>query len=187
MYRETRAKHSTYAVRPSGEGMAGKFSQDSILLSPMRRKTGALVFHVGQNYKQARVVTGDLNGDGEREVVIAYSADRNIDPDKEGHAWSKSEDTVKVSAFLPNGKRLWTMDLGRGVESGPSYQPMVVWDLDGDGKDEVILKTNKSSDPLDFSGERVTVLEGMTGRVKNEQYPTVKGLDHYTMTAGITR
>jgi hypothetical protein len=117
-----------------------------------------------------------LNGDGEREVVIAYSADRNIDPDKEGHAWSKSEDTVKVSAFLPNGERLWTTDLGWGIESGPSYQPMVVWDLDGDGKDEVILKTNKSSDPLDFSGERVTVLEGMTGRVKNEtKFPSVKG------------
>ena len=175
--RDSRGKHFVYAVRPLHEGKEGNFSRESIALSSIHGKKGALVFNVGQPYKQARVVTGDLNGDGEPEVVVAYSANRNVDPDKGGNAWSKSEDTIKVAAFLPTGERLWTLDLGWGIESGLCYQPMVVWDLDGDGRAEVILKTNKSTDPLDYSGERVTVLDGMTGRIKKEaKWPSLKGL-----------
>ena len=91
--------------------------------------------------------------------------------------WSKSEDTIKVAAFLPTGERLWTLDLGWGIEAGMNYQPMVVWDLDGDGRAEVILKTNKSADPLNHDGERITVLDGMSGKIKKEaKWPSLKGL-----------
>ncbi|OGP75459.1 MAG: hypothetical protein A2W09_01095, partial [Deltaproteobacteria bacterium RBG_16_50_11] len=117
-------------------------------------------------YRQARVVTGDLNGDGEPEFVVAYSGYQNIDPHET--AWSKSEITIKVAAFLATGDRLWTLDLGWGIEAGESYQPLVVWDLDGDGRAEVILKTNKSGNPLDYGGERITVLDGMSGQIKKE-------------------
>jgi hypothetical protein len=121
------------------------------------------------------VGTGDLNGDGEPEVVIAYTGNRYVDP--YGKAWTKSEDTIKVSAFLATGERLWTLDLGWGIEAGMNYQPMVVWDLDGDGRADVILKTNKSANPLDYDGERITVLDGMSGKIKKEaKWPSLKGL-----------
>lgn len=163
-----------YAVRPVQEGQEGKFSRESIALSTIGGKA-ALVFDLGQPYKQARVGTGDLNGDGEPEVVIAYTGNRYVDP--YGKAWTKSEDTIKVSAFLATGERLWTLDLGWGIEAGMNYQPMVVWDLDGDGRADVILKTNKSANPLDYDGERITVLDGMSGKIKKEaKWPSLKGL-----------
>ncbi len=158
-------KRYAYAVQPVQDGKEGRLSRESIPLSSVDGKA-ALVFDLGQPYKQARVVSGDLNGDGEPEFVVAYSAYQNVDPYES--AWSKSEDTVKVAAFLPTGKRLWELDLGSGIEAGMDYQPMIVWDLDGDGRAEVILKTNKSQDPLDYSGERITVLDGMSGHVKRE-------------------
>jgi hypothetical protein len=163
-----------YAVRPVQEGKEGKFSGASIALSSVGGKA-ALAFDLGRPYQQARVATGDLNGDGEPEIVIAYSGYRNVDPYSK--AWSKSGDTVKVAAFLPTGERMWTMDLGWGIEAGLNYQPMVVSDLDGDGRAEVILKTNKSGDPLDHEADRITVLDGASGRIKKEtEWPSLEGL-----------
>lgn len=126
----------------------------------------ALSFDLKQSYKQARIVTGDLTGDGELEVIISYSNNVDVDPYKK--AWSKSTHTIKVAAFLRNGDRLWTIDLGWGIESGTMYNPMIVWDLNADGKSEVILKTNKSDDPLNYSTEYLTVLNGETGKILNE-------------------
>jgi len=163
-----------YAVRTVQEGKESEFSRESVALSSVGGKA-ALVFDLGLPYRQARVVTGDLNGDGEPEVVVSYSGYQNVDPYEK--ARSTSGDTIKVAAFLSSGKRLWTLDLGSGIESGLNYQPMVVWDLDGDGRAEVILKTNKSPDPLDYDGERITVLDGMSGQIKKEaKWPSLKGL-----------
>ena len=169
--KKTLGKRYAYSVRPVTGGREGQSSRESIPLTPVGGKA-ALVLNLGQPHKQIRVVTGDLNGDGEPEFVVAYSGYQGVDPYET--AWSKSEDTIKVAAFLPTGERLWVMDLGRGIEAGPDYQPMVVWDLDTDGRAEVILKTNKSEDPLNYEGERITVLDGMTGKIKKEsKWPPV--------------
>jgi hypothetical protein len=171
---DARGKRYAYAVRPVDAGKEGMLSGEAIALSSDAGKA-AMIFDLGEPYEQARVVTGDLNGDGEPEIVIAYAAYRNVDPYK--YAWSKSKDSIKVAAFLPTGERLWTLDLGYGIEAGLNYQPMVVSDLDGDGRSEVILKTNKSADPLDYDGERITVLDGLSGKIKKEtKWPSLKGL-----------
>ncbi len=70
-------------------------------MSASRKKESALVFEIGQEYKQARLVTGGLNGGGELEVVIGYA--NNIDVDPWEKAWQKSEDNIKVAAFRPTG------------------------------------------------------------------------------------
>ena len=127
---------------------------------------GVITFDIEEDYKQARVVTGDLTGDGELEVLIIYSKINNVEPLEKG--WIKPTDTYKITAFLRNGKRLWTIDLGMGIEAGLNYSPIAVWDLDGDGKCEVILKTNKSKDPLDYRSEFLTVLNGETGGIIRE-------------------
>ncbi|MFX0195017.1 MAG: hypothetical protein ACFFCW_02750 [Candidatus Hodarchaeota archaeon] len=163
-----------YSISQVYDGKQGEFSREATVIAT---KTGrsAFVFNIGQDYKLARVVTGDLNGDGELEVVIAYANNRNVDPYE--HAWQKSEDTIKVAAFLHTGERLWTIDLGWGIEAGGVYSPMVIWDIDADGRAEVLLKTNKSADPRDYDSDRLTVLDGETGKTKNEvKWPSAKGL-----------
>ena len=39
---------------------------------------------------------------------------------------------------------LWTIDLGWGIEAGGVYAPMVIWDIDADGRAEVPLKANRN-------------------------------------------
>jgi len=169
-----RGSRYSYAVRAVQDGVEGSYSRQSIALSPVDGKA-ALTFDVGRDYKQARVATGDLDGDGEPEVVVAYSGYPNVDPYEKAH--SKSGDTVKVAAFRASGERLWTLDLGWGIEAGLNFQPMLVSDLNGDGRAEVILKTNASGDPLYYEADRVTVLDGRSGRVKMEAtWPSLAGL-----------
>lgn len=163
-----------YVIRPSTDGKEGEPSgHATVTASPTA--PAALVFDVGQDYGFAQVVTGDLNGDGEPEVVIAYAKGRRVDPYQK--AWQKSEGTIKVAAFLRTGERLWTKDLGPGIESGPAYAPMIVWDIDGDGRAEVLLKTNKSGNRLDYHHEYLTVVDGETGRTRREaEWPSTEGL-----------
>lgn len=85
--------------------------------------------------------------------------------------WRRSENTFKVEAYGSDGRFLWQRDLGWNIEQGIWYSPMVVYDFDGDGRAEVVVKTA----PLDkdyrndtgrvLEGpEWCSVLEGSTGR-----------------------
>ncbi len=122
------------------------------------------------NKKVIKVVTGDLNGDGHLDFVTIATNAKLKDPHF-GKIWSKSNrnsDTFRLDAYLHNGTHLWTYDLGWGIETGYHYSPFTIWDLDGDNKAEVITKTVKSSNPIDYSKEHLTVLNGQTGKVKSE-------------------
>lgn len=174
------ARSFEYVIQPRSEGALGASSAPASP-SSMSPPKGALSYDVG-DYKQVRVVTGDLDGDGEREVVIQYSKNPNVDPqyrsvDPSRKPSDESKHTIKVAAFQHTGERMWTFDLGWGIEAGVNYSPLVVWDLDADGRAEVILKTNSSGDPLDYSSDRLTILDGVSGETKSEAiWPTEEGL-----------
>ena len=162
-----------YSVQVNNDSQPQRF-QDQATAMANKNEFYALSFNIGLDYKLARVVTGDFTGDGELEVLIAYSKMQNVDPYEK--AWMKSTDSIKVAAFRRNGERLWTFDLGPGIEAGGVYAPIVVWDIDADGRAEVILKTNKSKDPLDYRGERLTILNGETGKIIREaEWPVIEG------------
>jgi hypothetical protein len=166
-------KQYLYAIKPIFNGKQVALSRATAVTAE-RKGRNALIFNIGQDYKFARVATGDLNGDGQLEVVIAYANTSNVDPYK--YAWKKSQDTIKVAAFLRTGERLWTIDLGWGIEAGAVYSPIVIWDIDADGRAEVLLKTNRSGNRLDYESERLTVLDGETGAVRNEaKWPVIEG------------
>jgi len=110
----------------------------------------------------------DLNGDGAYDYVLKQPS-ANIDPYVK--YWKRSPETYKIEAYLADGTFLWRYDLGWAIERGIWYSPMVVYDLDGDGRAEVCLKAGEG-DPRDADGyvrsgpEYLLVLDGMTGREK---------------------
>jgi hypothetical protein len=113
-----------------------------------------------------KVGIADLNGDGKLDFVVKQP-NRNVDPYV--HYWKPSRDTFKLEAYLHDGTFLWRYDLGWAIECGIWYSPYVVYDLNGDGKAEVAVKTGEG-DPRDEDGrvqtgpEWLTVLDGMTGK-----------------------
>ena len=118
------------------------------------------------NVKAGRVAVADLNGDGIYDYIIRHPH-TNVDP---GVASPNDGTTYKIEAYLSDGTYLWTKDLGQGIEPGVWYSPFMVYDFDGDGKAEVVLKTAgddylKNEKGRVYGGsEYLSVLDGMTGK-----------------------
>lgn len=78
---------------------------------------------------------GDLNGDGEYEIVL-HQAGRGRD-----NAQSGTTTEPILEAYRLDGVFLWRSNLGRNIREGAHYTQFMVYDFDGDGKAEVACKT----------------------------------------------
>jgi rhamnogalacturonan endolyase len=129
-----------------------------------------------------KLAIADLNGDSRYDYVIK-TPNANVDP--YGPYWKRSPGTYHIEAYDADGKFLWRRDLGWSIEQGIWYSPYVVYDLDGDGKAEVAVKTGEG-DPRDGDGrvqsgpEYVSILDGMTGAEKAKfLWPDREGFSDY--------
>lgn len=156
---------TVYFLRPVQADKEGPPSPETPAPDPKDQKPYLLIPLQGQ-YTFQKVGVADLDGDGRVDFVIKQPAD-NIDP-YEAY-WKPSPDTYKLEAYRHNGQFLWRYDLGWAIERGIWYSPYVVYDLDGDGRAEVAVKTGQG-DPRDPDGrvrkgpEYVTILDGRTGK-----------------------
>lgn len=119
---------------------------------------------------------GDVDGDGEYEIILKW------DPTLLNHNGGGFSGEQIFDCYKMNGTRLWRINLGKNVNAGPHFNQFMVYDFDGDGKSEMILKTadgtvdgqgtvigNASVDYRNASGwvqqgpEFLTVFNGLTG------------------------
>jgi len=90
---------------------------------------------------------GDLDGDGEYEVVVHMSG---VGRDN-GQA---GVTTVPIfQAYKLDGTFLWEINLGINIREGAHYTQFLVYDFDGDGKAEMICKTADGT--VDGIGKRI--------------------------------
>ena len=120
---------------------------------------------------------GDLDGDGEYEIVLKQEM-RGRDNSQAG-----TTGETKLEAYTLYGRFLWRINLGKNIREGAHYTQFMVYDLDGDGKAEVVCKTadgtvdgkgtpigDATADYRNASGfilegpEFLTVFEGATGQ-----------------------
>ncbi|MFV5688041.1 T9SS type A sorting domain-containing protein [Flavobacterium sp. ZT3R25] len=119
---------------------------------------------------------GDVDGDGEYEIFLKWEPTAKND-NAGGYSGNQIFDCYKL-----NGTKLWRIDLGINMNAGPHFNQFMVYDFDGDGKAEIILKTadgskdgtgvvigNANVDYRNTSGwvqqgpEFLTVFNGLTG------------------------
>ncbi|WP_304516311.1 cellulose binding domain-containing protein [Cellulomonas sp. JH27-2] len=133
----------------------------------------------GTDYTANDASVGDLDGDGQLEIVLKWDPTNSKDNSQSGVTGN-----VFVDAYELNGTRLWRIDLGRNIRAGAHYTQFQVYDYDGDGKAEVAMKTadatksgtgqvigNSSADYRNSSGyvlsgpEYLTMFNGKTGAI----------------------
>jgi len=80
--------------------------------------------------------TGDLDGDGEYEIIVKWDPSNSRDNSQGGYTGE-----VFLDAYKLNGTFLWRISLGKNIRAGAHYTQFMVYDLDCDGKAEVVCKT----------------------------------------------
>ena len=92
--------------------------------------------------------TADLDGDGEYELILKWDPSNAHDNSQGGYTG-----TVFIDAYKLDGTRLWRIDLGKNIRAGAHYTQFQVFDYDGDGKAEMIVKTADGT--IDGTGKAV--------------------------------
>ena len=95
-------------------------------------------------YRASDAAVGDLDGDGEYEIVIRREVE---DRDPGGTNWKGNSlgSTIYEAYKISTGAFLWRVDTGINVPQGNHYASFIVYDLDGDGKVEVAIKTSEGT------------------------------------------
>ena len=80
---------------------------------------------------------GDVDGDGQYEIILKWDPSNAHDNAHDGFTGPTLFDCYRL-----DGTRLWRIDMGRNIRSGAHYVPFMVYDFDGDGKAELMVRTS---------------------------------------------
>jgi len=127
---------NAYTVRTVIKGKEGKPSEAFTLAAntPVRQYI-SIPLQTPQGYTPNDASVGDLDGDGEYEIVL-HQTGRGRDNSQAGIT-----DPPILQAYKLDGRLMWTINLGRNIREGAHYTQFMVYDLDGDGRAEIACKT----------------------------------------------
>lgn len=135
---------------------------------------------------------GDLDGDGDYEIVLKWDPDNSKDAAAGGTTGHTYIDGYEISENPGNGEHLymWRIDLGPHVRSGAHENPFLVYDFDGDGKAEIASLSGPGT--IDGTGHYVTEV-GDTEEIRNADNTLIQlnkgkniGPEYYTLFDGET-
>ena len=79
---------------------------------------------------------GDVDGDGQYEIILKWEPSNAHDNSHDGFTGPVLFDCYRIS-----GERLWRIDMGPNIRAGAHYTQFMVYDFDGDGRAEMMVKT----------------------------------------------
>lgn len=102
---------------------------------------------------------GDVDGDGEYEYILKWDPTNAHDVSHRGYTGRCIIDCYTLSGHLN-----WRLDMGPNIRAGAHYTQFMVYDFDGDGKAEMVVKS--------APGTKMTRY-GENGEVISEEYITI--------------
>ena len=132
---------ATYEVR--GGSINGRYqlqanAPDGYLTIPLQKPAdGECPDGRQYRYSANDASVGDVDGDGQYEIFLKWEPSNARDNSHDGYTGNTLIDCYRLS-----GELLWRIDLGRNIRSGAHYTPFIVYDLDGDGKAEMMVRTS---------------------------------------------
>ncbi|MEC0672029.1 rhamnogalacturonan lyase [Bacillus haynesii] len=119
---------------------------------------------------------GDLDGDGEYEIVLKWDPSNSKDNAHNGYTGE-----VIIDAYKLDGTLMWRIQLGKNIRAGAHYTQLMVYDLDGDGKAEIAMKTADGT--VDGTGR---VIGDQAADYRNEDGRILDGPEYLSIFHGET-
>ena len=149
-YRDTyeSKKAATYTIKPVVDGAETGHIEGSYTL-PANAPIGYINIPLdpptdgttpaGQKYTYIPndASIGDVDGNGEYEIILKWDPTNAHDNAHDGYTGNVFFDCYRLT-----GERLWRIDMGRNIRAGAHYTQFMVYDFDGDGRAEIIMKTS---------------------------------------------
>lgn len=147
---------TNYSVAPVMNGVEGDkcdavtVNENSYFDIPLSKPDDETIYDPSGNelatysFFPADCSTGDVDGDGEYEIIVKWTSSEHDVGSPGDPAYSG---TVHLAAYKLDGTKLWKNDieLGKNVYSSAHTLQFLVYDFDGDGKSEVICQTSLGS------------------------------------------
>jgi hypothetical protein len=160
----------------------------------------------GSGYSAGDASPGDLDGDGQYDIVLKWDPSNAKDSSQAG-----TTDPVYIDGIKLDGTRLFRINIGMNIRAGAHDTQFSVYDFDGDGKAEVAFKTApgtkdgkgnflktgpaaSADHTKDYRGARgmalggpewLTVFSGVTGEeLATIEYPVLYGSSNWGDTNG---
>uniref|UniRef100_UPI00373AEE07 rhamnogalacturonan lyase n=1 Tax=Nocardiopsis halotolerans TaxID=124252 RepID=UPI00373AEE07 len=148
-YRVVPVPRGRPGVGPEGEATVWAEGHHDL---PLQKPEGGTT-PTGEEYGYTAndVSVGDVDGDGQYEFVVKWDPTNSKDVSQRGYTGPTYIDT-----YTRGGELLHRIDLGVNIRSGAHYTQFVVYDLDGDGRSEIMLKTAPGTRTLTFGDGGVT-------------------------------
>jgi rhamnogalacturonan endolyase len=124
-----------YTVRPASGGDEREPGATFRLAADAPRGYLAIPLKTPDGYTPNDASVGDLDGDGQYEIVL-HQVSRGRDNSQRGQTGEPI-----LEAYQLDGTYLWRINLGRNIREGAHYTQFLVYDLDGDGRAEIVCKT----------------------------------------------
>ena len=99
---------------------------------------------------------GDVDGDGTYEYVVKWDPSNSKDVSQVGYTGPVSLDTYRADGTL-----LHRIDLGVNIRAGAHYTQFLVYDFDGDGRSEMMLKTAPGTKTTRYDSRRPSRLRAL--------------------------
>jgi rhamnogalacturonan endolyase len=164
----------SYFVKTITKGKEGKASK-AFKLKPGTAPYFSISLQTPKGYSPNDGSVADLDGDGEYEIVL-HQTGRGRDNSQAGIT-----DPPVFQAYKLDGTLLWTINLGKNIREGAHYTQFMVYDLDGDGKAEVAMKTADGT--IDAKG---TVIGDSSKDYRNDRGYILAGPEYLTVFDGFT-
>ncbi len=119
---------------------------------------------------------GDVDGDGEYEIILKWDPSNAHDNAHNGYTGN-----VYFDCYRLNGEKLWRIDMGRNIRAGAHYTQFMVFDLDGDNKAEIVMKTSDGT--IDGTGK---VIGNVNADYRSPNGRILTGSEYLTVFNGKT-
>ena len=185
---------ATYEVRGGGKNGSYTLSASApdgyIPVSIQKPAGGTTPDGRPYTYSANDAAVADVDGDGRYEIVLKWEPSNAHDNAHDGFTGPTIFDCYKITdgkssdSQSSNSQFLWRIDLGRNIRSGAHYTPFIVYDLDGDGRAELIVKTaDGTRDGIGkVIGDSTADFRSTTGRIGR----ILSGPEYITVFNGLT-